>query len=169
MLPFMRDIAIALFIVTAFFIASGCAAPRAPRFYSIDEAFSAAEGETIRAAVEAWCEKTNDCPEESAFAEDAHFELVDDLPEDAKTAAACPEGAQCVTNGKEQGGRIRIARNRAAADDLDYLWRIVAHEYGHLCIDGHIADSALMSALQDHTGLLEVDNEAVEAWKDGCE
>lgn len=151
-----------LFVLVALLVA--CSGPSAPRFYSISSEFGAAERETIAAAVEAWCEATGDCPELSMFSEEAHFELVDDLSE--KGGAPCPEGFTCTTNGRESDGRIRIARNRAPG--LDVLWRIAAHEYGHLCIDGHREDSILMSAFQTVEGKPEVDAAAVEAWDEGC-
>lgn len=170
MLCVMKNVA-CIAIVLALFLAamSGCApAPEAPRYYSISREFNAEEAATLRAAVAAWCAEAGACPEEALFSENAHFELVDDLPEDERTVAVCPEGATCATNGKEGGGDIQIARNRAAPERLDILWRIAAHEFGHLCIDGHRAESSLMSAYQDHEGVLEIDNEAVQAWKDGC-
>lgn len=143
-----------------------CGGPSAPAFYSISSKFSPEEAATIRAAVAAWCEAGAACPEESMFSEEAHFELVDDLPEDERTERACPEGHTCSTNGKEGGGNIRIARNRRSG--LDVLWTIAAHEFGHVCIDGHRADSALMTAYQGEGGLLEVDAKAVEYWHEGC-
>ncbi len=145
----------------------GCApAPEAPRFYSISREFPADQAEVIRDVVAAWCEASGDCPEESLFSENAHFELVDDLPESARTLRDCPEGATCIVNANEGNGAIRIARNREPG--LDVLWRIAAHEWGHLCIDGHRDESALMSAYQDHAGDAVIDDEAVAAWRAGC-
>lgn len=144
----------------------GCSGPQAPSFFSISSEFAAGEAEVIRDAVAAWCEKTGDCPKESLFSEEAHFKLVDDLPEDEQTEKACPEGATCRTNANEARGTIRIARNRAPG--LDTLWRIAAHEWGHLCIDGHVEDSSLMKALQSHGEALEVDDEAASGWRAGC-
>lgn len=167
MLCTMRDLAIALLIFAAFIVASGCAAaPEAPSSYSISSEFSPSERETIRAAVSAWCDAADACPEEVSRAADARFELVDDLPEIGMSA--CPAGRTCVVNGNERDGTVRIARNRVATG-LDHLWRIAAHEFGHICIDGHRADSALMSGIEPEGPLLVIDNEAVTAWKDGCE
>jgi|SRR5688572_2967618 len=144
----------------------GCGGPSAPAFYSIDEAFSESERETIRAAVAAWCEAGAACPEEAMFSEEAHFELVDDLPEDERTERACPEGRTCSTNGRESRGKIEIARNRRSG--LDVLWSVAAHEFGHVCIKGHRADSALMTSYQGEGGPLKVDAKAVEYWHEGC-
>lgn len=143
-----------------------CNGSQAPHFYSFGEGFSNAEREVIRDAVAAWCEASGDCPRESMFSEDAHFILVDDLPEDERTERACPDGATCSTNANEGHGRIRIARNRAPG--LDVLWRIAAHEWGHICIDGHPDGSVLMSAYQAPEGALEVDAGAVRLWHEGC-
>lgn len=143
----------------------GCAPlPKPPSSYSIDDAFSPAERDIIHSAVDAWCEATGDCPAFTPLhSEAAHFALVDDLPERAR----CPEGETCVTAGNEGQGLIRIARNRPNPDDLAMLWLVAAHEYGHLCIDGHPEGSALMGP-QHRTPLLEVDDGAVRLWNEAC-
>ena len=155
--------AIALLFVVLF---GAACAPEAPAYFSIDERFSPAERETIRAAVEAWGVELHEDFGLVLFSEQAHFELVPDLLEDADTERACPPGFECSVNGKENSGNIRIAENRRPG--LDVLWRIAAHEFGHLCIDNHPPGSALMAAAQDHEGSLEIDAGAVRLWREGC-
>jgi len=153
-------------IALLFVLVLGACAPSAPPYFSISSDFSAAERETIRAAVDAWCESdAASCPDEVGWSERGRFELVDDLPEE--NMAACPEGRTCAVNANNDGDNIRIARNRAATG-LDHLWHIAAHEWGHFCIDGHRPASELMTAVEADAPLLEIDEVAVGAWHAGC-
>lgn len=154
----------AIFLFVLFLGACGSTAPA---YYSIDSSFSLEQREALRDAVDAWCEATGDCPEEALFSEEAHFRLVDDLPERDHVKDICPPDAECIVNGAESRGDIRIARNRQEPNSLHRLWRVAAHEYGHVCIDDH-TKGGLLSTLQDHEGPLEVDAEAVRAWRKGC-
>jgi len=145
----------------------GCAAPEPPRYFSISADFSEAERETIRAAVDAWCESdAGSCPEEIGWSDWGRFELVDHI----ESHEVCARTPGCVVGGKNtHDGRVIIARDRLVADDMTMLWTIAAHEWGHFCIDGHPVSGGLMAAIHEaDEGALTVDDEAVSAWKGGC-
>jgi len=144
---------------------AACGPPSPPAFYSIDSEFSGPERETIRSTVDAWCESdARWCPEEIGWAEHGAFVLVGDLEE--RSVCASLDG--CVTGGRNTGdGRVLIARNRHEADNLDALWLIAAHEAGHYCKDGH-TKTGLMAAVHTPADALEIDDEAVRAWREGC-
>lgn len=155
-------------LVAAALALVACGAPEPPRYISIDSEFSEAERETIRAAVYDWCASdARWCPEEIGWAERGRFELVDDLPEDDYTRRVCPADKTCTTSGHNDGDNVRIARNRPSLG-LDALWLIAAHEAGHFCKDGH-TKHGLMAAAHKPADVLEVDDEAVRAWKAGCQ
>lgn len=139
----------------------------APRHFSVDDSFSEAEQETIRAAVAAWCDAAGWCPAETLWAENARFELVDHI-EDASDDPGCRSESGCMVGGRNKGdGRILVARDRPRADDLGLLWSIVAHEAGHFCTEH--TDSGLMSAyMAPDSGAMEIDSVAVDAWHAGC-
>lgn len=139
-----------------------CGAPEPPRFYSIDSDFAPQEQETIRAAIDAWCSSdAQSCPEEVGWAEYGRFVLVDNIEELVPNT---------ITAGRNPGdGRVLIARNRPAPDDLGLLFNVSAHEWGHFCIDGHPVAGGLMAQVhRDNEGVLTVDDEAVRAWREGC-
>jgi hypothetical protein len=148
-----------------------CGAPEPPRYFSVDSEFSEGERETIRAAVDAWCDSdARSCPEEIGRAERGRFVLVDDIVEPEATLRDCTPGRKCTVSGRNNGTTIEIARNRTAVDDLGFLWTISSHEWGHFCIQGHPVSGGLMAAVhKDDEGSLTVDDEAVRAWREGCQ
>lgn len=158
-----------LLACAAIALLTACGAPEPPRFISIDSEFSEPERETIRDAVDAWCQSdAHWCPEEIVGrVERGRFELVDDLPEDGYTLKVCPADKTCTTSGHNDGDNVRVARNRPSLG-LDALWLIAAHESGHFCKDGH-TKTGLMAAAHKPADVLEVDETAVRAWKDGCQ
>lgn len=146
-----------------------CGAPEPPRYVSIDIEFSVAERETIRATIDDWCGAVGWCPEERVgWTERGRFLLVDDLPETDFTERVCPPTATCKTSGHNDGDNVVIARNRPRADSLDALWMVAAHEIGHYCLPGKHTDNGLMAAAHVPADVLEVDAEAVSAWREGC-
>jgi hypothetical protein len=155
----MRNVVLVLIL-----LAFGCAAPdrHPPSTITIDPALSAAEQETIRSTVDAWCDAVGWCPTERAWTGDGEgrFELVDDLSE---RDIVCPEGMQCEVAGRNNGERVAIAANRTGADDMALLWVIVAHEIGHFCHAGHV-EHGLMSPYVGRGSLTEIDAEAVRFW-----
>jgi hypothetical protein len=156
----MRHFVIALALL---FVA--CAPQEPPAYISIDPSFSEGERETILAAVDTWCERAGWCPELALWSERGRFELVDTL--EAHDMAACPEGRDCVVSGRNDGDRVRIARDRPLPEDMGVLFTIAAHEIGHFCTEH--TSSGLMAAFQQASeGALDVDDVAVAAWHDGC-
>lgn len=142
-----------------------CAAPLSPpSSYSIDPAFSESETAAIEAAIEAWCDAAGDCPLRAPWTGKGRgrFELVDDIPESERCAAI----PGCVVNGRNTDNElIRIARNRTNPEDLGALWHIAAHEWGHFCIEEHLGDGLMAARMNEG---LEIDQGAVDAWRNGC-
>lgn len=145
-----------------------CGAPEPPRYVSLDNEFSIGERESIRAAIDDWCDAVGWCPEEQGWTERGRFVLVDDLPESDFTERVCPPGKTCKTSAHNDGDNIEIARNRPRSDSLDALWTIAAHEVGHYCLPGEHTKNGLMAAAHAPADVLEIDETAVSAWKDGC-
>lgn len=134
----------------------------APEHFSIDEAFSEGERQTILAAADAWCDAVGWCPTEARYVERGNIGLVDALPRESHDDPC----DTCVISGRNNGDRILIARNRPAPEDLGNLWTIVAHELGHFCTDH--TEMGLMAAIQDVGKRAEIDAESRQAWLDGC-
>lgn len=134
-----------------------------PEHFSISDDFSEGEASTIRAAVSAWCDAAGWCPTEALWTDSGRFELVDHIE-----TMDCPEGyTECTVAGRNDGDVIRIARDRAAPENMAILFIVAAHETGHFCAE-HTA-RGLMSAFHgSEEASLEVDAEAVRAWRAGC-
>lgn len=142
----------------------GCAMPSAPSHYSIDSDFPAEAQAVIHEAVAAWCDATGDCPEYVELrAERGHFALVD-APYLEQVSDGADGRARAVF-ASESGGNIRIASG-VLDKGLDVLWTVAAHEYGHLCIEGHPNAAGVMASYEPSS--LAIDAEAVEAWRAGC-
>lgn len=144
-------------------LAIGCNAwpTEPPRYFSISDEFPPEQADTIRAAVGAWCDKTGHCPVEALWSERGRFELVDSLDE------PCPvEGADCSVPALNDSNVVWVAQQRREPDNLNHLYTIAAHEWGHFCADH--TTGGLMADMFQLRDALEVDDEAVAAWRSGC-
>jgi hypothetical protein len=151
---------LALLVVLLLLTMCGCGGQVPPRHYSLDSSFNEAERETVRAAVQEWCDAAAWCPMEALFSEDAHFQMVDSLGRSVSTG-----GEEGKVAGKNMGdGRILIARDRPG--DLDTLFIVAAHEIGHLCTEH--TSSGLMADFHVPGEGETVDEIAVAAWHAGC-
>lgn len=129
-----------------------------PKHFSISDEFSTEQAEVIRAAIDAWCVKTDDCPTEGLWSERGRFMLTDNLSD------SCDEG--CETQAINDSGVIWIDRNSLSMRDLGELYMTVAHEWGHSC--ARHTQTGIMAARRPAGLKLEVDEAAVEAWFAGC-
>jgi hypothetical protein len=134
-----------------------------PETFSIDADFPEPVAETIRDAVDAWCDAVGWCPEETSDTT-ARGRFV-------FSEATVKASDQGDVAGFNDGWRIVLIPGERS---LDMVWSNVAHEIGHWCSrqggtdgQGHTADG-LLAAVQ-HEPHMEIDPGAVRAWRDGCE
>lgn len=145
----------------------GCNTMTPPDVYSIDPSFAAAEHEVIRDAVSAWCDKVGWCPEEVPSGTTmwgnislAYGGFEPEHPEDMVEGGSVE--AHTVNH-----GNIQVWADSPMRGDLPFLWTIVAHELGHFCIDNH-TKHGLMSAVHGPGDALAIDDDAAQAWREGC-
>lgn len=158
-----------LFFATLALAGVACGAPTPPRYYSLDSELSEPERATIESAIDAWCVETGDCPEPALWAEHGRFQLVDSIRGRCERIEHEEGERGCITGGKNVGDRVvLISRARPAPESLDVLWTIAAHEWGHFCAEH--TERGLMGAVQHADApMLEIDADAVSAWKAGCQ
>lgn len=152
-------------------LALACGPKPPPDHFSIASDFSAPEAETIRAAVDGWCDAVDYCPTEVRWAERGRITMVDSV------SAECPAGTDCRAFGQSvDEDRIEIARNRYSPDDMAQFWVSISHEIGHYCTNfasrgvdenGHTR-TGLMAPAHDAGEALIIDTLARVAWKNGC-
>ena len=151
-------------LLAAIAMQMGCGPQPPPDHISISSDFSTPEAETIRSAIDDWCDAVGWCPLEVIRAERGRVLLLDDLPE----RKPCPVGTTCSTAANNDGDTIKVARNRMAAEDMTQLWVAVAHEIGHYCIRGHTG-TGLMAEYHRIGDPVEIDQVAINAWRAGCD
>lgn len=147
---------------------TGCGAPPPPRTISVRADLSDSIREAAYTAAAAWCaveDQTHWCPEIVEEGGDAEIR-ADDF------AGACendtPEGTLCNGMHNDRGFYIGISPAVLSWYETDVVSILLAHEFGHFGIDGHVARSRLMRAVAPDSS--EVDAPAVVEWcnQQGC-
>lgn len=140
----------------------GCSGLNPPDAISIDPDFSADQRIAIMSAADAWCQAVGWCPAERAWIQ---------FPIQEGAIRKVEGEALHARKGGQRGGHNdgwSVVIDSWLAEQPTLLWIAVAHELGHYCIEHHTRHG-IMAGIQDDSRPLEIDEEAVRAWHDGCD
>lgn len=139
-----------------------CGAPEAPKYFVVDSALQVGEQETVRSAVDTWCDAVGWCPEEVLWADRGRFYVVSDL-----SYMEGEDCERCQVVATNDGDNVKVLADRDVPD-LYTLYASLLHEIGHFCERGHL-DTGIMSSVIKEGQQAVIDQEAIDAWHSGCQ
>lgn len=148
---------------TAALLSSGCLWNEPPSYFSIDQTLKDSHAVVVEKAISDWCSVSGHCPERALWSERGRI-IVDQSV--TRKNVSCDEGFECERVGRNYGDNIFIAFDPSWISHT--LWVVIAHEWGHYCIDDHLPKGLMTREVLADNLPAAIDDSAASAWRKGC-